>query len=311
MDIPPTKSRFKRSWTTDEHRRFLQAMRHHGKGKWKEIAVDVKTRNANQCQSHAQKYFLRQAKSDAERKKKSIHDVTEEDVSNDPSATNSWPPINPLHELAQRAAQAPPVPVPPVSMQSPIGAVQIRPVSSGVALAPRPTAEAAASAAMKAQASSASLGLALPGDADSLGTWGASMPTSAGIPTAPGASNPNLANAGNATVPFMFPISSMGMPYAPMVSSLISAGNPAVAAPALPQPLRVTVHINGKLKGGMALRLPKTIEEFFEQAQAKLQFDGVFTRVFTRSAAEILSLDEMCQDDVLWLSTGDDFITPR
>lgn len=333
MDIPPQKSRFKRSWTTDEHRRFLQAMRRHGKGKWKEIAVDVKTRNANQCQSHAQKYFLRQAKSDAERKKKSIHDVTEEDVSNELAPAAVWPPSNPLHALAQRASQASPVPIPSTSAASPIVSTpaHIRPPSSGVPLAPRlpvdphgvPSMAVDAASVGKAPglpASSAlptSLGLPLPGDAENLASWGASLSTSTAPPaSAPMPSAPASSNGGNATVPVVFPMTSLGLPYASMVPSFINqslgnSGSPAVVAPPPPQKLRVTVHINGKLKGGMALMLPKTIEEFFEQAQAKLQFDGMFSRVFTRSGGEITLLDEMCQDDMLWLSTGEDFLTPR
>lgn len=85
----------------------------------------------------------------------------------------------------------------------------------------------------------------------------------------------------------------------------------AVAAPPAQPKMRVTVHINGKLKGGMALILPNTLSQFFEMAQTKFNYDGNFTRVFTRSGGEITSLDEMCPDDMLWLSPGEDFTTPR
>lgn len=67
--------RFKRTWTTAEHSAFLVALGKHGRGKWKEIAADVGTRNGSQCQSHACKYFKRQAKGVDERKKASIHDI--------------------------------------------------------------------------------------------------------------------------------------------------------------------------------------------------------------------------------------------
>lgn len=74
---PPAKGRFKRTWTKDEHSRFLIALEKHGRGKWKEIASDVGTRSGSQCQSHACKYFKRQAKDKSDRKKHSIHDITE------------------------------------------------------------------------------------------------------------------------------------------------------------------------------------------------------------------------------------------
>lgn len=73
----PQRSRFKRSWTKEEHSLFLVALARHGRGKWKEIAADVGSRNGSQCQSHACKYFKRQSKRDDERKKASIHDMTE------------------------------------------------------------------------------------------------------------------------------------------------------------------------------------------------------------------------------------------
>lgn len=74
---PPAKGRFKRTWTTEEHSRFLVALQKHGRGKWKEIAGDVGTRSGSQCQSHACKYFKRQAKDKCDRKKHSIHDISE------------------------------------------------------------------------------------------------------------------------------------------------------------------------------------------------------------------------------------------
>ncbi|KAA8492857.1 Myb-like protein J [Porphyridium purpureum] len=67
--------RFKHAWTREEHERFLLALQKFGRGKWKKISAIVETRNAYQCQSHAQKYFNRQSKAPSERKKRSIHDL--------------------------------------------------------------------------------------------------------------------------------------------------------------------------------------------------------------------------------------------
>ena len=68
--------------------------------------------------------------------------------------------------------------------------------------------------------------------------------------------------------------------------------------------------MNGELKNGKALILPNTFEKFFELATEKLKAEKRLTRVFTRMGGEISSLDEMCPDDVLLLSSGDDFIYP-
>lgn len=342
MSIPPRRSRFKRSWTTDEHRRFLQAMRLHGKGKWKEIAVEVKTRNANQCQSHAQKYFLRQAKSDSERKKKSIHDVTEEDVSNETTASLIWPP-NVLQSVSQGLPPSVTSTHLPVASQHGVGATPLisRPATSGVPLAPRVSPEQTGSRPMAIGAASrlanvqrrqagagSSLNLVFPGESDQP-VWGTAAPISSGggtntpvsgmmsVHTNSGSGKSLVpSTSGTPTVPMVFPMTSLGLQYASMVPSFMNpslgnASNSAVVAPPPSSKTRVTVHVNGKLKGGMALMLTESLHEFFEQAQAKLQFDGNFARVFTRSGGEITNIDEMCQDDMLWLSTGEDFLTPR
>jgi len=69
---------FKQGWTRDEHRRFLHGLLSYGKGRWKEIALVVGTRNPTQIQSHAQKFFLRQKQQS--KNKRSIHDITLEDL---------------------------------------------------------------------------------------------------------------------------------------------------------------------------------------------------------------------------------------
>lgn len=49
-------------WTEDEHQLFLQGLEQHGKS-WKKIACVVKSRNAVQVRTHAQKHFKKLAKS--------------------------------------------------------------------------------------------------------------------------------------------------------------------------------------------------------------------------------------------------------
>lgn len=313
MSMPPQKSRFKRSWTPDEHRLFLQAMRRHGKGKWKEIAAEVKTRTANQCQSHAQKYFLRQAKTDKERKKKSIHDVTEKDI-----LETSWNNLTTAASTAQREAV-------------PTAQSIVIHTGRGVPLAPRSSApvQIVSSANVKEEPSQASgittVNAAAAGASAAFLTNAASSTTSIMTSTQTPMPTPvttagyplmHQTGHGMSTVPVVLPMSSLGIQYASMVPQFLNPGMPhpssaAVVAPPPPQKLRVTVHINGKAKGGMALVLPNTFKEFFSMAKQKLTFANEFRRVFTRSGGEITCLDEMCQDDTLWLSKGEDFLTPR
>ncbi|KAK4534893.1 hypothetical protein CDCA_CDCA03G0918 [Cyanidium caldarium] len=65
-EAPTGGMRFKRAWTLQEHARFLEGMACFGRGKWKQVAQVVGTRNAVQCQSHAQKFFGRHAEPNAE-----------------------------------------------------------------------------------------------------------------------------------------------------------------------------------------------------------------------------------------------------
>lgn len=290
--IPPRRARFKRSWTPEEHRLFLTAMRRHGRGKWKEIAADVKTRTANQCQSHAQKYFLRQAKSDSERKKKSIHDVTDIEVGMDDA-------ISPSAVVIQQPSSTALV---PASSSKPV--VILPRTSQAVPLAPGPAP------------SSNSMVVSRDGGTLVHRVSPTSVSTSALLTcTGRGATVPTVSSQTLTTVPVVFPVSNYSnMQYAPLMQPVLNSGNASSAAVVPPPPLaklRVTVHINGKLKGGMALVLPDSLDQFFEQAKSKLNFVDSFSRVFTRSGGEITCIDEMCPDDMLWLSAGEDFTTPR
>lgn len=346
MAMPPQKARFKRSWTTEEHRIFLQAMRRYGKGKWKEIASEVKTRTANQCQSHAQKYFLRQAKSDSERKKKSIHDVTETDVLED----STWNSLQTAarqalaaqqqqnHQKPSSAQTIAPAPVQPAHLPNPTSQLNtVFPPSSIPAITSSPSQHhsSAKVALHNAAVSSTSplpngnhtiqsqqeptktsaiptVNITVPADSSSqLAALASSHPvvSSNSLPVVQGQSSMS-------TVPVVVSVPGVGIRYAPLVSSFLPQGlsNPSSAAIVTPPPpakTRVTVHVNGRLKGGMALMLPNGLDKFFEMAKSKLHFAGNFGRVFTRSGGEITSVDEMCQDDMLWLSTGEDFLTPR
>jgi len=55
-----------RYWTPDEHQRFLEALEKYGSKDVRAIANHVRTRNATQVRTHAQKYFLRVAKESKE-----------------------------------------------------------------------------------------------------------------------------------------------------------------------------------------------------------------------------------------------------
>lgn len=379
LETPPAKMRFKRSWTPDEHRQFLASMKKFGKGKWKEIAREVATRTANQCQSHAQKYFLRQAKSDKERKKKSIHDLTDEP----PTPAVGQPAVTVVPPV--RAANALGAPAEAVLRNAgahhhgfALGedAADSHPGQPGVdALASAALAAENAEARMKHREAvdraletamqRASRAAKQEGDARALkaesevATGGTDAgeaeatededdaeddvpetdATQPAPPAAPAANPLNVqamalalaaaamggATAGKAdqSAPAAGALAQlMTNPQAmlmlnPLLATLgagaVSAP-PVAAAAAAPPPaparLRVTVHRNGSKGGGMALMLPDSMEEFFALAKTKLLFEGVFARVFTRSGGEITSLDQMVQDDALWLSKGEEFATP-
>ena len=78
--LQSSSRKFKNAWKLDEHQRFLVALKKFGHGNWIQIADYVGTRSASQCQSHAQKYYLRKRKlSSKANLKRSTFDMIDED----------------------------------------------------------------------------------------------------------------------------------------------------------------------------------------------------------------------------------------
>lgn len=58
--VPPrTQVEARGVWSIDEHQRFVEGIRQHPSGPWKDIAAHVGTRTARQTMTHAQKYRLK------------------------------------------------------------------------------------------------------------------------------------------------------------------------------------------------------------------------------------------------------------
>mmetsp|Transcript_13039 Transcript_13039/g.40167 ORF Transcript_13039/g.40167 Transcript_13039/m.40167 type:complete len:446 (+) Transcript_13039:368-1705(+) len=150
LSEPPQKKKFKQSWTQDEHQKFLDALRRFGKGNWKKIAEAVGSRTANQCQSHAQKFFLRQKIPQDQRKKKSIHDAPDNLAGANPDDPTG---MHRFTQLAQNAGgngvTAVPIVLPLGGLQP--GGVQALQMGMGGQMMPIDQLQAALSGAMGPQ----------------------------------------------------------------------------------------------------------------------------------------------------------------
>lgn len=75
------------AWTEEEHRLFLIGLEKYGKGDWRSISRNfVISRTPTQVASHAQKYFIRLNSMNKDRRRASIHDIT--NAGNNPDAAS-------------------------------------------------------------------------------------------------------------------------------------------------------------------------------------------------------------------------------
>ncbi len=71
---------------------------------------------------------------------------------------------------------------------------------------------------------------------------------------------------------------------------------------------RVTVFVNGRRVNGKAIYVPKKWNEFVKSAGRKLGINA--TRIFNEEGGEMDELELIGNKDVLFISSGDNFIPP-
>jgi SHAQKYF class myb-like DNA-binding protein len=332
LSVAPAKGRFKRSWTKEEHSRFLVALEKHGRGKWKEIAHDVGTRNGSQCQSHACKYFNRQAKNKSDRKKQSIHDMTE------PQPLDGVSAAQPLlhHSFSSRSSAAllhedAKLLLPRVI---PDHDDQFAPPSSENVRSPNANDERHDEAdfgmgdsqiEVVVHLNNSSLSgrrVALPESmnreeflAMAANELGVPMLTLSRVFTRNGVEVDTLDAVMDGEPLWL----SDGADFCCVVSEAVSKigdkSDPGVDAGGVgaeDDRVPVIVHLNGSAPGidsGRSILLPESMEreDFLLEAADCFAVHVPLTRIFTRSGAEIESLDEVLENEELWLSHGDDF----
>ncbi|QCD78068.1 transcription factor [Vigna unguiculata] len=115
------------TWTEEEHRRFLEALDKYEKGNWKKISAYIQTKNTTQVASHAQKYFIRQRRSEEQRRRKSIHDMVLENTANhtnihaqNSSSSKTSPAISQFNSMQSLEAQ-------PLQSIRPTQSIQMQP----------------------------------------------------------------------------------------------------------------------------------------------------------------------------------------
>lgn len=71
---PYTISKQREKWTDEEHNKFLEALRLHGRA-WQRIQEYIGTKSAVQIRSHAQKFFLKLEKGNGGKSPGHSHDI--------------------------------------------------------------------------------------------------------------------------------------------------------------------------------------------------------------------------------------------
>lgn len=71
---------------------------------------------------------------------------------------------------------------------------------------------------------------------------------------------------------------------------------------------RVTIFKNGKMTGGKVFLVPQSLDEFF--SQIFLKFNFIVRKIFTPQGGEIDHVDLIRDNDILYISSGEDFILP-
>jgi len=91
----------------------LEGLHIYGRGYWKKISNYIRTKDATQVASHAQKYFMRNNISQDQKKRKSIHDMVLSQPMQVQEVIHFNPPINLPHpehlNLVNMYHQIPPI----------------------------------------------------------------------------------------------------------------------------------------------------------------------------------------------------------
>lgn len=99
-------------WTKEEHQRFIDAIKIHGKN-WKKVEEYVGTRSGAQVRSHAQKFFLKLEKELKNKPKKVEKKFSDESLSNHGDHFSDFEKVEenlkgnlPFHEVSENLTEA-------------------------------------------------------------------------------------------------------------------------------------------------------------------------------------------------------------